>query len=79
MQNPACVTVQVVSVALIVNVSALKRSCLDYMSFAQGILDWHGNMLEDNPIEITCCTFFHLQCYQCISSFSVFLYTYKVG
>ena len=53
MQNPACVTVQVVSVALIVNVSALKRSCLDYMSFAQGILDWHGNMLEDNPIEIT--------------------------
>ena len=38
MQNPACVTVQVVSAALIVNVSELKRSCLDYnsMSFAQG-------------------------------------------
>ena len=34
MQGPSCVTVQVVSVALIVNVSALKRSCLDYMSFA---------------------------------------------
>ena len=38
MRNPACVTVQVVSAALIVKVSALKRSCLDYnsMSFAQG-------------------------------------------
>ena len=59
MQNPACVTVQVVSVALIVNVSALKRSCLDYMSFAYGILDWHGNMLEVNPIEITRCTYFN--------------------
>ena len=36
MQNPACATVQVVSAAVIVKVSALKRSCLDYMSFAQG-------------------------------------------
>ena len=34
MQGPLCVTVQVVLVVLIVNVSALKRSCLDYMSFA---------------------------------------------
>ena len=51
MQNPACVTVQVVSVALIVNVSALKRSCLDYMSFAQGIfirLAWQHARRQPN-------------------------------
>ena len=40
MQNPACVTVQEVLAVVIVKVSALKRSCLDYMSFAQGILDY---------------------------------------
>ena len=33
MQNPACVTVQVVLVALIVKVSGLKKSCLNYVIF----------------------------------------------